>query len=66
MILRFDSFVLTIHTPPSDSNNTFKSSFDYEEHEEHTSVSLGIREKKLVKWFYGWKSAIEKSIYIYK
>ena len=49
MILRVDSFVLTIHTPPSDSNNTFKSSFDYEEHEEYRSVSLGIRAEKLVK-----------------
>ena len=38
MILRVDSFVLTIYTPPSDSNNAFKSSFDYEEHEEHPFV----------------------------
>ena len=57
---------MTIHTPPSDSNNAFKSSFDYEEHEERSSVSLGIREMKLVEMIYVREKAIQGSIYIYK
>ena len=63
MILLVESFDLTIHTPPSNSNNAFKSSFHCEEHEERRLFSLDNREMKPVEMIYVRNNTTERAIY---